>query len=57
MQDLELVAAKDAHTTIVVADQSRCPEEADAQSVRWVDQGRTGVTAAVPRSLLPSQAA
>ncbi|KAL6749116.1 hypothetical protein V8C86DRAFT_3032280 [Haematococcus lacustris] len=32
--DLETVAARHAAKTIVISDQSRCPEEADAQSVR-----------------------
>ncbi len=32
--DLQFVAAEGAATTIVVSDQSRRPEEADAQTVR-----------------------
>ncbi len=35
-QDLDMVAAKDAHSVMIVSDQSRCPEEADAQSLRCV---------------------
>ncbi len=57
MQDLDMVAAQAAQSIVVVSDQSRCPEEADAQSLRCgACRGRAGVRVWTAGSGCPEEA-